>query len=118
LGIRKDVESILPALDIGCLSSITEGFPNSICEFMASGVPCVVTDVGDAALIVGDAGIVVAKSDPVVLGKGLISLLKLTLSERVVLGQRARARIIEEYNLSRMVGTIEKLLESLLIKRE
>lgn len=118
LGIRKDVECILPALDIGCLSSITEGFPNSICELMASGVPCVVTDVGDAALIVGDAGVVVAKSDPKALANGLISLLKLSLSERIILGQRAKVKIFEQYHLSRMFVANEELLESLLAGKE
>ena len=53
LGSRKDVPILLPVSDVFGLSSVSEGFPNVVAEAMASGVPCVVTDCGDAAEMVG-----------------------------------------------------------------
>lgn len=59
LGERHDVGDLINACDVVTLTSRSEGSPNAIAEAMACGVPCVVTDVGDAAVLVGDSGIVV-----------------------------------------------------------
>ncbi|HDK02756.1 MAG TPA: glycosyltransferase, partial [Gammaproteobacteria bacterium] len=49
LGHRTDLERIYRSLDVLVLASSTEAFPNVVGEAMASGVPCVVTSVGDAS---------------------------------------------------------------------
>lgn len=64
LGPRNDPERLMAACDITTLTSENgEGFPNSVAESMACGVPCVVTDVGDAATIVSEHSAVVPRGD-------------------------------------------------------
>jgi len=76
-----------------------EGFPNVVGEAMASGVPCVVTDVGDSAVIIGDSGLVVDAKDPSALASALLELLE-DQEQRLSMGVRARERIQQHYSIS------------------
>lgn len=97
-GRRSDIAAIDNALDIAASSSAWgEAFPNATAEAMACGVPCVVTDVGDAPAIVDDTGAVVPPCDPVALGDACATLAALGAEARRALGQRARARVIQHY---------------------
>ena len=72
VGARADVPAVLQALDLHVLSSAYgEAFPNAVLEALASGVPCVVTDVGDAARLVDDAGWVVPPRHPAALAEAI-----------------------------------------------
>ena len=72
LGERADVRRVTAALDIAVSASrFGEGFSKAIGEAMACGVPCVVTDVGDAAVLVGETGRVVPPRQPASPGPGL-----------------------------------------------
>lgn len=113
LGERTDVPVCLSAMDIFCLSSRTEGFPNVVGEAMAMGVPCVVTDVGDAAMLVADTGTVVPKEDPGALAGGLARMLRLTPEARRQLGERAKQRIHAEFSLERARDRFEAIYERL-----
>lgn len=110
-GVREDMPSVLNALDVLCSSSHSEGFPNVIGEAMACGVPCVVTDAGDSALIVGDLGIVVPPGDPAALAQGLGGMLDLLPKVR---RDDLRRRIEENFTLEKMIGETEKALEEML----
>lgn len=116
LGERADVSVCLAAMDIFCLSSRTEGFPNVVGEAMAVGVPCVVTDVGDAAMLVSETGLVVPKEDSPRLADGLTRLLSLTPVARQQLGQKARARIYSEFTMERARERFEALYKHILEK--
>lgn len=112
LGERDDMEELTAALDIACLSSYGEGFPNVVCEAMACGIPCVVTDVGDSARIVGKTGRVVPPRSPEALAGAWLELLEMGDLERRKLGAAARRRILEDFEL----GSIVKKYELLYLK--
>jgi len=114
LGERRDVPELTAALDIACLSSRGEGSPNVVGEAMASGVPCVVTDVGDAAAMVGDTGLVVPPGDPSALAGGILHLLRLGEEQRQLRGRAARARIVGEFALDAMVARYDHLYGDML----
>ena len=109
LGVRTDVPRLLAALDIFTCSSASEGFANVIGEAMACGVPCVVTDVGDSARIVGDTGRVVAPRDPGALAAAWESLLRAGPQARQQLGARARQRVEQHYSLEAVTRMYEEL---------
>lgn len=104
LGLRDDMPRLLAALAVAVSSSaFGEGFPNVVGEAMSCGVPCVVTDVGDSAEVVGDAGVVVPPSRPGALAEGIMGILAMSEEERGLMGLRARLRIVECYGIGRTV---------------
>jgi glycosyltransferase involved in cell wall biosynthesis len=90
-------------------SSSGEAFPNVIGEAMACGTVCVVTDVGDSAYIVGDAGFVVPSRSPQGLAKGWIQVLEMDQETRRSFEERARQRVDTNFNLPRIASRYENL---------
>jgi len=102
LGERVDVPKIMSALDIVVSSSAWgEGFPNVIGEAMASEVPCVVTDVGDSAYIVGQYGRVCPVGDDQCIASSLLQLIE-NKQERKTAGKQARKRIEKNYSMDKI----------------
>lgn len=99
LGERNDVAACFKAMDIFCLHSFTEGFPNVLGEAMGVALPCVTTDAGDAAYLLADAGFVVPVQDPEALAVALIKMANATYDERSLMGQRAYTRIVENFTM-------------------
>ncbi len=114
LGERNDVPAILAALDVAALSSAYgEGFPNVVGEAMACGVPCVVTDVGDSAVLVGETGRVAPPRNPQALARALAELIDLGPDGRRRLGEAARQRIKEHFDLAIIVKQYERCYDEL-----
>lgn len=113
LGPRSDVARLLAACDVSVLSSAYgEGLPNAVVEAMACGVPCVATDVGDTGWVIGETGTVVPPRDPEALAGALSALLSLPAAERVELGARARARVVEHFEIRAVADRYHALYES------
>lgn len=113
LGERTDMPELMAAMDIVCSSSLGEGFPNAIGEAMSCGVPCVVTDVGDCADLLGDTGMVVPAADSRALAAAIIVLLQAGEAQRRQQGLLARQRIAEYYSLAAIVRQYEQLYSKL-----
>ncbi len=114
LGRRDDMATLNAALDVAALSSWGEGFPNVIGEAMACAVPCVVTDAGDSALIVGETGRVVPPRDAAAMAAAWRELLEMPVETRRALGLAARARIEAEYGLQAVAARYEQLYREVL----
>lgn len=106
LGKRNDITAIMNGIDIFMLSSISEAFPNVLNEAMACETPCVTTNVGDAALIVGDTGWIVSPQDSKALAKALVQALEEKKFHNESWEKRKKAcrkRILENYSLEKMI---------------
>ena len=102
VGHLSNINQTYPQLDCFVSSSLTEGFSNSIAEAMASEVPCIVTAVGDSALIVGQTGWVVPPGDPKALATAMKACINLSQVERDHRAVQARERIQTAFNLEQI----------------
>jgi len=109
LGNQADIDWIFADLCFLVSSSASEAFANVIGEAMACGIPCVVTDVGDSAHIVGNTGIIVPPHDPEALAKGMIRMLQKTSAELKNSGIMARERLTQKFTLPAVARRYEKL---------
>lgn len=107
---QQDIVPVYSALDGLCLPSFNEGFPNVVAEAMACGVPCLVTDVGAAARIVDDAGVVVPAVSPRSLATGIEGLATRLFSEGADLREMCRERIAARFGIGTMVERTHQLL--------
>jgi glycosyltransferase involved in cell wall biosynthesis len=115
LGTRQDTARLVAASDLACSSSVCgEAFSLAIGEAMCCEVPCVVTDVGDSAFLVGDTGLAVPAGHPQIFAAACARLLELPDEQRRELGRRARWRIDEHFELSHIVSQYEALYQHVL----
>lgn len=111
--MQSNMPAVYSAMDINTLSSaFGEGFPNAVGEAMACGTPCVVTDVGDSARIVGDAGEVIPPGSPAPLADAWERLIERLEREGRGPGRAARDRVVRNFGLAACIDATEALLRS------
>ncbi|WP_438444674.1 glycosyltransferase [Gorillibacterium sp. sgz5001074] len=108
-GAQSQMKMYYNTMDVLVSSSYGEGFSNVIGEAMACGVPCVVTDVGDSALIVRESGIVVKPKDAAAMADAIIKI----LDNGSHYSKMARERIEEHFSLTALAQNTERALKSI-----
>lgn len=99
LGLRSDIPDLLVAMDVYCLAARSEGFPNVLGEAMACALPCVSTDAGDAAFVLGSREHVVPIDSPGPLGNALVRMISMPAEQREAIGIANRARVVSEFSV-------------------
>jgi len=103
-GFRRDLDRLLPAFSVFCLSSHLEGLGTSLLDAMAFGLPIVATSAGGIPEAVEDGvtGRVVPARDPRALAAALVEALG-DAERRAAWGAAGRARYLERFTAERMV---------------
>jgi glycosyltransferase involved in cell wall biosynthesis len=118
LGWRKDLATIYAATDVFVLTSRNEGTPVALIEAMASGTPGVSTDVGGVSDVIGgrDAGRTAPSGDAAGLAAAIHEVLADPALQRAM-GTCARSRVLDRYDIGRLVADIAALYRELLAER-
>ena len=114
LGPRRDIPALLDAADGFVLASAWEGMPLALGEAMAMAKPVVATDVGGVRELVGEAGIVVPARDATALASAMLDVMRKSDEERAAMGQAARRRILEYFDMDAKAIEWEALYRSVL----
>jgi L-malate glycosyltransferase len=103
-GFRPDLDRLMPAFDVFCLSSHMEGLGTSLLDAMAFARPVVATRAGGIPEAVEDnvTGRVVPVRDPEALARALLEVLG-DPARAAALGAAGRARFVERFTADRMV---------------
>ena len=109
LGGRRDIAALLDAADGFVLGSAWEGMPLSIAEAMAMEKPVAATGVGGVGELVGPCGLAVPPRNPNALARAMLSVMNTPAEARRFLGQSARQRVVEHFNIERKADEWEEL---------
>jgi len=117
IGRCSDVPGLLRNAEICVLTSVAEGFSNSILEYMAAGKPVVATNVGGAAeaIVEGDTGYLVDSDDDRALAGRLIELLR-DPELCVRMGRSGRSLVESKFSLATRLERTVELYHSILEK--
>jgi glycosyltransferase involved in cell wall biosynthesis len=113
VGVRTDVPELLSASDVCVLTSLSEGFSNTVVEYMAAGKPVVATSVGGnvEAVADGETGFIVPVGRPDRVAEAILTLLT-DRDSACRMGQAGRHRVEQLFAMNRMVQQFEVLYES------
>lgn len=116
---NQNVVDIFPKLGILILTSISEAQPLVLLEAMASGIPCIATDVGACREIIegaigedqlGSAGKIIPIASPLEAAKSIIDIFE-NDKEWSAMGDVGKARVNKYYDQKLMFQSYKKLYE-------
>jgi len=117
LGPREDIPRLMAAVNTVVLPSLFgEAFPLVLLEAMSMEIPCVASDVGDCAFIIGETGIIVRCGDHQELVNALRKMAEMPDSLRQRMGRAARERILNHFTVERVVSAYADLYKGSLRK--
>lgn len=96
---RSDIWNVMPGFDLLCMPSESEGFPNVVAEAMSCGVPVLVTDVGDASIIVENTDMVVEPCKPMDIVDKISLFYQLPIKERMKYSESVRTQITSRFSI-------------------
>jgi glycosyltransferase involved in cell wall biosynthesis len=116
LGKRSDIVDLISLFDVAVVASLSEGFSNTILEYMASSKPVVATAVGGnaEAVVHGKTGLLVPPGD----SQALAAAVQLLLGNKEIasrFGTAARKRVEEMFTLEAMIKKYEQLFEQVIL---
>lgn len=114
-GQRNDIASLLQIIDIGVLTSDSEGFSNSIIEYMAAGIPTVATDVGGNRELIENNidGFLTPSDNPQLVADAILKLIN-DEKLRVTMGNTSKQKIHQRFSLEKMIKNLENYYSSIL----
>lgn len=109
----KDVPTVMKRFDAFCLPSLWEGFSNALSEALCCGKPCIVSDVGDNAVMVEDGvnGYVFDPKDVNAIADAILRFLFLTADQRQTMGDESRKKAMELFNLNKFINSYITLID-------
>jgi glycosyltransferase involved in cell wall biosynthesis len=115
VGEQRDPLPFLQAADCFTLPSFTEGQPLSLLEAMATGLPCVASDIGGIAEALGDEGfgILVPPGDAQRLAVALVQMLELDDASRTSHAELAHRYVVEHHSLAANATALRRLYDEL-----
>jgi len=119
LGKRSDIPALVSIFDVGVVASLSEGFSNTILEYMASSKPVVATAVGGngEAVVHGNTGLLVPPGDSPALAEAICTILD-NKEMALQFGTAARKRVEEKFSLDVMLRNYENLFERMINSRQ
>jgi glycosyltransferase involved in cell wall biosynthesis len=109
----------LPAMDVCCLTSYTEGMPNLVMEAAAAALPVVSTRCGDSIRLIDDgvSGYLVASDDDGNMSSYIDQLLA-NPEHRFRMGQAGREKMRREFSIKAMVTRMTQVYEEVLARKQ